>query len=148
LGKVGASIILLGTNLTGTTSVSFNGTNASFTVVSSSEITTTVPTAVTTGSVTVVTPQGTLKSNVVFRVTPQIKQFSPPSGPVGTVVTITGVSLKQTEAIYFGGVKATAFKVFSDTEEKVKVPAGAITAPITITTPGGTATSSGTFTVR
>lgn len=147
LGKVGASIILLGTNLSGTTSVSFNGTNASFKVVSTSEIITTVPTAATTGSVTVVTPRGTLKSNVVFRVTPQIKGFSPPNGPVGTVVTITGVSLKQTEAIYFGGVKATAFKVFSDTEVKVKVPAGAITGPITITTPGGTATSSGTFTV-
>lgn len=69
-GKVGAAVIILGTDLTGATSVSFNGTAATFTVVSSSEIKTTVPTDATTGSVTVVTPNGKLKSNVVFRVAP------------------------------------------------------------------------------
>ncbi|MFY9978508.1 MAG: choice-of-anchor tandem repeat GloVer-containing protein, partial [Candidatus Sulfotelmatobacter sp.] len=42
-GLVGATVTILGTNLTGTTSVSFNGTAAKFTVVSRSEITTTVP---------------------------------------------------------------------------------------------------------
>src|ERR1039457_6426327 len=40
-GKAGAAIKILGTNLAGATSVSFNGTAAVFTVVSSSEITTT-----------------------------------------------------------------------------------------------------------
>jgi uncharacterized repeat protein (TIGR03803 family) len=146
-GKVGAAVIILGTNLTGATSVRFNGTTAKFTVVSSSEIKTTVPAGATTGSVTVVTPSDTLKSNVVFRVTPQIKNFTPTSGAVGTVVTITGVSLKQTEKVTFGGVKATAFTVISDTEVKATVPTGAKTGHIAITTSGGTATSSGTFTV-
>jgi uncharacterized repeat protein (TIGR03803 family) len=42
-GKVGAAVTILGNNLTGSTGVSFNGTAAEFTVVSSSEITTTVP---------------------------------------------------------------------------------------------------------
>src|ERR1017187_6069622 len=41
-GKVGATVKILGTDLTGATSVSFDGTAAVFTVVSSSEITTTV----------------------------------------------------------------------------------------------------------
>ena len=41
-GKVGAKVIILGTNLTGTTDVSFNGTTATFNVVSGSEIKTTV----------------------------------------------------------------------------------------------------------
>jgi uncharacterized protein (TIGR03437 family) len=63
-------VIILGTNLTGATSVSFNGTASSFTIVSSSEIATTVPTGATTGKVTVTTPNGTLSSNVVFRVRP------------------------------------------------------------------------------
>ncbi len=67
-GKVGAAVKILGTNLTGATSVSFNGTGAVFEVVSSSEITTTVPTGATTGTVQVVTPNGTLSSNVPFRV--------------------------------------------------------------------------------
>jgi uncharacterized protein (TIGR03437 family) len=56
-------------DLTGATSVTFNGTVAKFTVVSKSEIKTTVPTGATTGLVEVTTPKGTLKSNVVFRVT-------------------------------------------------------------------------------
>ena len=67
-GAVGATVNILGTDLTGATSVSFNGTAAAFTVVSSSEITTTVPSGATTGEVQVVTPSGTLLSNVSFRV--------------------------------------------------------------------------------
>ncbi|HEV2176912.1 MAG TPA: IPT/TIG domain-containing protein [Terriglobia bacterium] len=69
-GKVGAAVKILETNLTGATSVSFNGTAATFTVVSPSLITTTVPTGATTGTVQVVTPSGTLSSNVPFRVLP------------------------------------------------------------------------------
>jgi uncharacterized repeat protein (TIGR03803 family) len=68
-GKVGAKINILGTNLTGATSVSFNGTAAAFTVVSASEITTTVPNGAITGTVQVVTPSGTLLSNAAFQVT-------------------------------------------------------------------------------
>ena len=66
--KVGAKIIVLGTDLTGATSVTFNGTSASFTVVSATEIKATVPTGATTGTVLVTTPRGTLSSNVVFQI--------------------------------------------------------------------------------
>jgi uncharacterized repeat protein (TIGR03803 family) len=68
-GKVGAKVIILGTNLTGVNSVTFNGTPATFKVSSKSEIKTTVPKGATTGTVHVTTPKGILKSNVVFRVT-------------------------------------------------------------------------------
>jgi uncharacterized repeat protein (TIGR03803 family) len=67
-GKAGAKVIILGASLTGTSSVTFNRTAATFRVVSSTEITTTVPNGATTGPVEVTTPSGTLKSNVVFRV--------------------------------------------------------------------------------
>ena len=67
-GKVKSAVKILGTDLTGATSVTFNGTAAVFKVLSSSLITTTVPTGATTGEVTVVTPGGTLTSNVNFRV--------------------------------------------------------------------------------
>jgi uncharacterized repeat protein (TIGR03803 family) len=69
-GKVGAAVKILGTNLTGATSVSFNGKAAAFTVVSSSEIAATVPTGATAGDVQVVTSSGTCVSNVSFRVNP------------------------------------------------------------------------------
>jgi uncharacterized repeat protein (TIGR03803 family) len=70
-GKVGAHVKILGTDLTGATSVSFNGTAAVFTVVSPSLITTTVPAGATTGKVEVATPGGgLLSSNVPYRVLP------------------------------------------------------------------------------
>jgi len=68
-GTPGTAVIILGTNLTGATSVSFNGTTAAFTVVSGSEITTTVPTGATTGKVMVTTKRGTISSNARFVVT-------------------------------------------------------------------------------
>jgi len=70
-GKVGKRISILGTNLTGSTAVSFNGTLAgSFTVNSTgSAITTTVPAGATTGPIQVTLGDGnTLSSNVPFQV--------------------------------------------------------------------------------
>jgi len=80
-------------------------------------------------------------------IVPRITSFSPTSGPVGTVVTITGFGLKQTTEVTFGGVKATAFTVDSATQVKATVPTGAKTGKIAITTPSGTATSASSFTV-
>jgi hypothetical protein len=70
-GTVGTTVSILGTNLTGATSVSFNGTAATFTVNSTgSAVSTTVPAGATTGTIQVVTPGSTLSSNVPFRVLP------------------------------------------------------------------------------
>jgi uncharacterized repeat protein (TIGR03803 family) len=69
-GAVGEPTRILGTNLTGASSVTFNGTPATFTVEGNSYIKTTVPAGATTGTVQVVTPSGTLSSNVAFRVAP------------------------------------------------------------------------------
>ena len=68
--KVGRKIVILGSNLKGATSVTFNGTPAKFAVVSGTEITAAVPTGATSGKVKVTTPGGTLSSNVRFRVMP------------------------------------------------------------------------------
>jgi len=69
-GKVGGTIKILGTNLTGATSVNFGGTPSVFKVISSSLIMTNVPAGASTGSVTVTTPSGTLTSNLPFSVKP------------------------------------------------------------------------------
>ena len=69
-GKVGTKVVILGTNLTGASSVTFGGVTATFAVVSSSEITTSVPPGANTGKVQVTTPNGTLISDKVFRVKP------------------------------------------------------------------------------
>lgn len=70
VGKAGSRVNILGTDLTGSTRITFNGTPAAFTVLSPSEIATKVPAGATTGTVQVITPGGTLSSNVVFQVTP------------------------------------------------------------------------------
>jgi uncharacterized repeat protein (TIGR03803 family) len=68
--KVGAEIGILGTNLTGASSVTLNGIPAQFSVRSASLILATIPSGATTGYVTVTTPSGTLTSNVPFHVIP------------------------------------------------------------------------------
>ena len=71
-GRVATAVTILGTDLTGATSVTFNGTAAAFTVnPSGTAISTTVPTDATTGTVEVAgTSSGTLSSNVPFHVLP------------------------------------------------------------------------------
>jgi uncharacterized repeat protein (TIGR03803 family) len=68
-GAVRSKVTILGTDLTGASSVTFNGTAATFSVNAiGSAITATVPQGATTGTVQVVTPSGTLNSNVVYRI--------------------------------------------------------------------------------
>jgi uncharacterized repeat protein (TIGR03803 family) len=69
-GPAGGTVKILGTDLTGATSVSFNGTAAVFTVDSHSLITATVSAGATTGKVQVTVSSGTLTSNVPFTVRP------------------------------------------------------------------------------
>jgi uncharacterized repeat protein (TIGR03803 family) len=70
-GKVGTVIQILGTGLTGTTAVTFNGVPASsFTVVRGTFIKATLPADATTGPVNVTTSTRTLTSNVNFTVLP------------------------------------------------------------------------------
>jgi uncharacterized repeat protein (TIGR03803 family) len=68
--RVGDAVEILGTNLTAATQVSFNGTQAAFTVVSSTLITATVPPGATTGKIEVTTPAGTLFRGGAFIVLP------------------------------------------------------------------------------
>jgi len=147
-GKVAKAVEILGGGLTGTTNVNFNGTNATFTATSNTYITTSVPNGATTGFVNVTTPGGALKSIQKFRVTPSIVSISPTSGAVGSTVTITGVSLTGATKVTFAVGKAAVFTVNSDTKITATVPVGAVTGKISVSTPGGTATSPTVFTVN
>ena len=75
-GSSGAPVTILGTNLAGATSVTFNGIPATINSNTGSEITTAVPTGATTGTVQVTTPGGVLTSNTDFQVIGPI-QFVP-----------------------------------------------------------------------
>jgi hypothetical protein len=77
---------------------------------------------------------------------PTVTSFAPTSGPVGTAVTITGSGLAGASAVTFAGTPAT-YTVATDTQLTATVPAGAVTGPIAVTAPGGTVTTSSSFTV-
>ena len=88
-------------------------------------------------------------------VAPTISGFNPTLGPVGTQVTISGTNLSGASAVSFNGTSAgalgTGFFVDSATQIRAFVPTGATTGAISVTTSGGTATTSalspGVFTV-
>ncbi|MCZ7592952.1 MAG: DNA/RNA non-specific endonuclease [Kiritimatiellae bacterium] len=67
-GAVGASVAINGANLTGASSVTFNGKAASFTVNSASKITATVPAGATSGKIVVIAPGGQATSSGNFTV--------------------------------------------------------------------------------
>jgi hypothetical protein len=153
-GSVGSSVTITGTSLTGATSVAFNGTEATFSVISPTRIDATVPSGATTGTVAVTTPAGSATSvdsfTVVGGVNPTIGSFSPLSAGVGTAVTIFGTNLFGVTEIRFNGVLAKvgkAMKGGQGTQITAVVPLGATSGKITVTTTSGTAVSPNDFIV-
>jgi YD repeat-containing protein len=76
--------------------------------------------------------------------------FSPISGTVLSTVTITGTDFSSTasqDTVSFNGTAGTIVSA-SPTQLVVTVPSGATTGIITVTAPGGSASSSTPFTVR
>jgi uncharacterized repeat protein (TIGR03803 family) len=147
-GKEGAKVGILGQGFTSASVVKFGGTAATTkTLTGSTFIMATVPAGALTGTVTVTTGTKTLTAPKQFKVTPTLVSFSPPSGPVGTVVTITGTGLTQATKVTFNQVSA-GFTVNSDTQITATVPATATTGKIAVTTKGGTASSTTNFTVN
>jgi hypothetical protein len=154
-GVVGGQVTIIGTNLGGATAVSFNNLAATtFLVNSSTQLIATVPPGATTGRITVTTPAGVATSATDFIVwpVPTITGFTPTSGPAGTVVTITGtgfVGNVRGYAVINGPLNGfTNLTVNSDTQITASLPLYADgNGKLFVTTPGGTATSPGDFTM-
>jgi len=153
-GPAGTSVVINGTGFSGAVSVKFNGTNASFTVNSSTQITAVVPTSASSGLIAVTNSSGTGVSSAGFTVTgtlpppPIVSSFSPTQGAIGTPVTISGSNFTGANSVTFNTTSTTSLTVNSDSSITVSVPIGASTGPVSVTTPlGGTGTSSTSFTV-
>jgi hypothetical protein len=149
-GPAGTGVTIAGTKFNNATAVQFAGVNAAtFVVNSSTQIVATVPVAATTGAITVTTPGGTATSAANFNVTVMtaITGFTPVSGNVGTVVTISGANFTGATSVKFNGTAATTFTVNSATQITATVPSGATSGKISVTTPNGTAQSASNFTV-
>ena len=88
-------------------------------------------------------------ATIVAAQLPTLSTFSPTSGRLNTLVTITGTNFAATPGgnqVTIGGVTATVQSATS-TQLVITVPVAAVTGPIAVTTAGGTATSATNFTV-
>ena len=153
-GPVGTEVVITGTSFTGATGVAFGGTAVvSFTIDSDVQITTTVPQG-PPGSVpiTVFNLDGAGSSATNFTVTPSpappdITEFSPHRGPVGTQVVVRGINLGDVNRVRLRG-KSVNFTVLSATRIRFRVPPGAKSGRISVRDPDGSDTSNGKFIVR
>ncbi len=78
---------------------------------------------------------------------PTIAYLAPAAGPVGTTLTIRGRSFTGARAVTLNGAALPGFVVNSPEQLTVSIPAGATSGPVAVSTPAGTATSAGSFTV-
>jgi hypothetical protein len=147
-GAPGTLVTITGVGLAGSTEVRFNQAPAAYTVVSDTQVRATVPGGATSGRIVVTTPSGQVSSAGDFVVTlpPTVSSFSPDSGPVGTMVTISGSNFSGATQVTFGGTPA-AFSIISASSISASVPSGAVTGRIRVTTPSGSDDSSTDFTV-
>jgi hypothetical protein len=155
-GQTLKKVLFNGNNLTGATALTFSGTgvtagnlkvNDAGTQITA-DVKITSKAALGARDVTVTTPAGTSAALAGgFRVTakPAIKDFAPKSGRIGTSVTITGTNFMAATKVSFGGTAASSVVVNSETKITACAGSGA-TGKISVTTPGGTATSSSKFT--
>lgn len=143
----GATITINGTNFTGATAVNFGGVPAaSFMIISPTQITAVVAAGGATGNVNVTTPGGTAVLGVYsFFAPPMLTSFTPMVAAVGSMITITGTGFTGATQVQFGGVNAASFTVVSPTQITALVPLGALSAPISVMTPGGTVMSASPF---
>lgn len=77
---------------------------------------------------------------------PAISSFTPSSGWIGTVVTLTGTNFTAASAVKFNGTDATSYNVDSATQITCTAPTGVTTGKISVTTTNGTGFSLTDFT--
>ncbi len=145
-GVSGDAVTIHGQYFTGTYEVDFGDDTADhFTVTDDNTIVAYVGDG-DTGLITVYTNAGEAVSTTAFTFyqPPEIDGFDPESGSSGDAVTIYGSYFTGTSAVDFGGTPAASFTVQDDSTIVAHAGAGA-PGPITVTTPGGTATSADTF---
>jgi len=148
-GPSATTVTFTGTGLSGV-QVFFNGVAATVASATATSFTAKVPATATTGPITVVSDYGVWVSPTNFTVAvvpaPTITSFTPTTGLVGTPITINGTNFTGVTAVKIGTVSITGFTVVSATQITATLPTTAKTGAISVTTSGGTATST-SFTV-
>jgi hypothetical protein len=147
-GAAGTNVTITGANLNaGSLSVKFNGVTASAGAPTFGSVIVTAP-ASTTGPIVVTTVDGAVTSSVSFYYLARITGFTPTNSAPGTTVTISGTNFTGAAAatdVTFNGQPAASFVVSNNNTVGAVVPNGVSAGPISITTPAGSANSTGLF---
>ena len=117
---------------------------------SATQLTFPVPLGAVTGKIMVTTADGSATSAATLTVVqpPRATSFAPAAAVVGTLITVTGTNMTGATLVTFtGGATAAPTVVTGATSLKVVVPEGALTGPVSVTNPTGTAPSAASFKV-
>ncbi len=109
-------------------------------------------TAMAAGAATITARAGTVTATVPVTIlatsaAPMVTTLNPATGPVGSLVTLTGTNLIGTLTVTFGTGPAVAPVGRTATAVTVVVPVGSASGPVTVTTLTGSATAPVPFTV-
>jgi len=151
-GKTGTKIVLKGANFKTAYAVNFNGVSAAeFSVNDDNELVATVPNNAVSGKITVAGGAGRASTagDFVFEAPEPVvfSNFNPKKGKEGTTVILEGKQFTNASSVSFNGIESSSFVVMSDKKISAKVPGGATSGQIQITTPAGVATSNGDFNI-
>ncbi len=144
----GTAVAITGTNFNEVAAVKFGSTAAAgWKVDSPTSLTAQAPPGTGVVDVTVVSSGGTSAPSSADRFTyvpaPTVVSLEPTTGPTGTRVTINGTSLDEVLAVKFGSTTASGIQVRTPGSSiSAEAPSGAGTTDVTVTTPGGTSTTS------
>lgn len=156
-GGAGTVVTINGSGFTGA-NLAWVGAarNGTVKVISDTQVQVTVPAGATTGAIGVFNPSFNVFTATSFTVTtsiasyvqPKIQNFTPSSGPVGTVVTVNGSGFTGANVAWVGAAHNGAVSVVSDTQLRVTIPAGATTGAIGIFNPVYVAFTATSFTMK
>ncbi|MDP4302810.1 cellulase family glycosylhydrolase [Leptothrix discophora] len=157
VGPVGTVVTINGKGFTGA-NAAWAGLahDAGVKVISDTQVQVTIPAGATSGAIGVFNPAGVAFTATGFSVSgaaiawpqPGIMNFSPASGPVGTVVTVNGSGFTGANLAWVGNAHNGSVRVISDTQVQVTIPAGATSGAIGVFNPKNVAFTATAFTVR
>jgi ABC-type oligopeptide transport system substrate-binding subunit len=146
--QAGDTLTLTGTNLADATMLKLGAATLEIDGGDATELDAdALPDTAVTGQLRVTTPGGT-SAPFTIHVRPTIDELSATEGTVGTTVTLTGNTFAGTSRVTFGAPAAAAsFHVVNRTTLTAKVPANAVSGPITVRNAGGNTDSDDEFAV-
>lgn len=144
-GVAGEKLLINGVNLRDITRVTFNGTAASYRIISDSQIEATVPALTAPANVTITLSSAggaaTVSEPFFYFTVPSGISFSPTRQLPNQPITITGQNLYRITEVRINGTPAQVYEATEGSVAKVFVPITATSGPITVVNRAGRVTT-------